>query len=87
MDYKQKYLKYKIKYCLIKSKYYLINDDVYLFYKNYNDIIKIKNKVSMTIDNIYYFSNKSKVDKRYLYKFAKKYNHEELEILLRISVN
>ena len=43
MDYKQKYLKYKIKYCLIKSKYYLINDDVYLFYKNYNDIIKIKN--------------------------------------------
>ena len=68
-----KYLRYKQKYVLLQ--------------KNYNDIIKIKNGISMTMDNIYYFSNKSEVDKRYLYKFSKKYNHEELEILLRISVN
>ena len=63
-----KYIKYKQKYILLKN--------------NYNDIIKIKNGITMTLDNIYYFSNKSDCDKKYLYYFAKKHNHDDLQKIL-----
>ena len=68
MDYKKKYYKNKNKYLLFRN--------------NYEDIKKIKNNVTMTIDNIAYFSNVSSKNKKYLLKFAIKYHHEELEKLL-----
>lgn len=64
------------KYTKYKQKYYLLKI-------NFDDIMKIKNKISMNLDNIYYFSNKSELDKKYLYKFAIIYNHDELQILLK----
>jgi hypothetical protein len=68
MDYKKKYYEYKNKYLLFRN--------------NYEDIKKIKNNITMTMDNIAYFSNVSSENKKYLLKFAIKYHHKELEKIL-----
>ena len=66
-----KYLKYKQKYKLLQ--------------KNYDDIIKIKNHITLTLDNIKYFYDKSDLDKQILKFFAKKFNHDELYIFFELN--
>ena len=68
INYKNKYIKYKQKYILFKN--------------NIDDIIKIKNKITLTEFNIKYFVDKSNLDKKILKFYAKKYNHNELFNLL-----
>jgi hypothetical protein len=66
--YKKLYNKYKQKYLLLS--------------KNYNEIIMIKNNITLTQDNINKFYNKSMADKKIFIKYAKKYNHEDMITLL-----
>jgi hypothetical protein len=67
-----KYLKYKQKYKLLQ--------------KNYDDIKKIKNHITLTQNNIKYFCCKSEFDKKILKYFAKKYKHDELYGLLNSNI-